>query len=261
MKRYDLLPFYEELVKIRDRHVGKFGDISLASYLAGEDYFKKDAPKLLVIGRALNGWPKAFSQLDAYSTLDSWENHEKYGSRMPGRSIWDTETKKYTEAPSGVCRALGWVTNTYIASEGKKRATVTARVPFWRAARRAYATVSGIAYEDAEAFYRHIAWTNLFKACPQSGGNPRGELWYDQIDICRDVLKREIEILEPTHVLVVALTNTDNKERESEWVVPFDGVFSGLKKTKTVYIHRPELRKASSVALEISQLCQTGKSQ
>ena len=173
---------------------------------------------------------------------------------MKSRFVWNTETRSYEKISQQQCRGLAWV-ETYLRYQndatGKLRHQKTGSTPFWTAARYA-AECLGIKDDYTSA----IAWTNLFKACPQNGGNPRGALWQEQIEVCNEILKQEIEILTPTHILVVAKTNTSDSLRENEWIAPFEATLKEFsEKGITVgCIHRPEFRAQKDVEKEIDAL-------
>ena len=79
MERKDMLLNYQRLSELRDSFQTEDDKITIASYLVGEKYYDEKNPRLLVIGRALNGWLEEFNDHDAKTTLDLWEKHEKNG--------------------------------------------------------------------------------------------------------------------------------------------------------------------------------------
>lgn len=255
MERNDLLLNYQELTELRDSFQTNNDKITIASYLVGEKYYDVKKPRLLVIGRALNGWLEEFNDHDAKGTLNLWEKHEKVGNAMDKRYIWDYASKSYITAPLSNCKGLEWV-DTYIEKGKRKKKYKTANTPFWRAARTAVEQLYTFSKSTSNDFYKYIAWTNLFKACPQSGGNPQGDLWYNQTCVCNEILKQEIKILEPTHILVVAKTNTKDEKRENEWIAPFVQTLNDFEKQgiKVVCIHRPEFQKWEDIEKEIGEL-------
>ncbi|OAV64862.1 Uracil DNA glycosylase superfamily protein [Bacteroidales bacterium Barb6XT] len=58
-----------------------------------------------------------------------------------------------------------------------------------------------------EEWQAHVAWSNLCKLAPQSGGNPNDSLYNSQLDACQKILEKEIEILSPK--FAVMLTGDD----------------------------------------------------
>ncbi len=56
--------------------------------------------------------------------------------------------------------------------------------------------------EDS-CFFDYIAWSNLYKIAPKESGNPSNCLCKKQLDVCREILKREIEVFDPTHILLI----------------------------------------------------------
>ncbi|OAV67011.1 hypothetical protein Barb4_02662 [Bacteroidales bacterium Barb4] len=61
-------------------------------------------------------------------------------------------------------------------------------------------------YPD-EGRQAHVAWSNLCKIAPQSGGNPNDPLYYSQLDACQKILEKEIEILSPKFVVMLTGDN------------------------------------------------------
>ena len=59
---------------------------------------------------------------------------------------------------------------------------------------------SGARIDD---WYEDIVWANLYTVAPAGGGNPNGSLCAAQRVICGKLLKKQIEILNPTHIVFV----------------------------------------------------------
>ena len=116
----DMLLNYQGLSELRDSFQTEDDKITIASYLVGEKYYDAKNPRLLVIGRALNGWLEEFNDHDAKTTLDFWEKHEKTGNAMDKRYIWDYSSKSYVTAPLNNCKGLEWV-DTYIENGKRNR--------------------------------------------------------------------------------------------------------------------------------------------
>jgi hypothetical protein len=247
LDRFTLKDNFNELVKLCS---DSENTITVSSYLTGEKFFQQSNPRLLVIGRALNGWPLAFND------LEKWEKHNTIGTVLESRTLKSNE-----KVTAEDCKGLGWV-NTYIKkSESSKRRYLTANTPFWKAAREATITVHPSLSEQSHDFYQYIAWTNLYKAAPQSGGNPSDALCKKQQKVCNDILRQEIQILNPTHILIIAKSNSTDKTRENLWIAPFEQVLREISKIeingtriKIVCIHRPEFQCWSSIKKEISAL-------
>lgn len=49
-----------------------------------------------------------------------------------------------------------------------------------------------------------MAWSNLCKVAPCDGGNPNDRLYAEQLDACRELLRRELDELRPALTVVLA---------------------------------------------------------
>ena len=247
MKRLDLLNEYYDLLHLKENKQ----DYVCASFLKGINYDVQDC-RLLLIGRALNGWIEKFSkENNAEELLKLWQKHEENGNTMEYRCYWNKDSKQYEDVTEGeYSKGLTWV-NTYIPKGN--RHYLTAKKAFWKCGKYALAFLT--TNENAEDFYKKIAWTNLFKLSPTSGGNPEGAIWNEQIKYCKSILEKEIEILNPTHILIVAKTNIKNENKnEDAWWSPFSDILENAKVDKNIkiaIIHRPEQRKFGEIEEEI----------
>lgn len=121
--------------------------------------------RLLVVGQALNGW----------------------GHMRPPADFADPEVRRdqlaRTRRSSEREGAFGWMRPKPWGS------------PFWRLARTAMREM-GLELRD-------IAWSNLAKLSPERG-NPQGELLWRQHRLGGEMLRREVEELDPETVVVVS---------------------------------------------------------
>jgi hypothetical protein len=85
------------------------------------------------------------------------------------------------------------------------------RSQFWMTARD---VVNGLALPSTEypSWFSRLHWTNLYKVNPARTGNPGGPLVEAQHELCKDILRSEIMLLQPKRVLF--LTGWD-------WAKPF----------------------------------------
>lgn len=122
----------------------------------------------------------------------------------------------------------------------------------------------GINREDA---WSAFVWSNLFKVSPAISGNPSGKVQHKQRKICIDILKKEIELLKPTHIIFFTdedwLKNTwrNKKDLDSFYkVFEFDkkftnqfikgtGIYNGVPYVVCV---RPEKHKREEFSNSIS---------
>ncbi len=122
--------------------------------------------RLLVVGQALNAW-----MVDGPTT--SLNDPSKRAALLAA-------TREVSESAS----AWDWM-----------RPMPWSR-PFWRLAR--------IAMDKLGLELRDIAWSNLAKVAPATGGNPDRHLLGAQHDLGGQLLKREIDELNPALVLVIS---------------------------------------------------------
>ncbi len=134
----------------------------------GELYGKTDKPKVLFIGKAMNGWVSGNVR-----SVDDLFN-EKNGYCIFNRGD-----------------QLEWVENLAGAKSGYN----TRKSQFWSLIRE----FSKELFKEND-WYKYVAWTNLYKISPEEW-NPDSELKDLQLKTCTELLKREIEILKPSHVI------------------------------------------------------------
>lgn len=141
----------------------------------------KSRGKLLVVGRATNGWGNGFSKSSATSC---------------GKML-DEFLPKLGKAN------LDWVSEQW----GHTKKYNTKRSAFWRVARMLAQRIAN----DSDDCINHICWTNLYKTAPD-GGNPSSRLKDLQFDHCAQILTSEIRATKAKNV--VFLTGLD-------WAGPF----------------------------------------
>jgi len=74
-----------------------------------------------------------------------------------------------------------------------------ARSAFWRVVRGLSRQQTG----NSADWYERIAYSNLYKLSPASEGNPSSALCGRQYDLCAEILRREIEVLAPSAVVLL----------------------------------------------------------
>ena len=103
---------------------------------------------------------------------------------------------------------MAWVTDAWGRGGGEYS---TARSAFWRHVRGVLASIDPNSAGDP-SWSSRLAWSNLAKVAPSSGGNPTGNLLDVQLLEGHQLLTREIEELRPQRVLVLA---------GRQWFAPF----------------------------------------
>lgn len=130
----------------------------------GELYGKTDKPKILFVGKSINGWVSG-----------NVRSVDKLFDEMNADRIFNRNDQ------------IKWIADAKIGH---------------RSRRSAFFNLVKVISKDlfSDEWYKYIAWTNLYKISPQEG-NPYSVLKNVQLGTCSELLKREIDILKPTHVL------------------------------------------------------------
>lgn len=221
--------------------------VVVSRYLRGEKY-ENSEKKLLVIGRAINGWSDGFIVDDAEALLDLWDKQEK--GKCSYICDYRYSDKRKTKLSIEQARGLEWV-KSYI--QNGKSLSRTENTPFWSVVRLVTQAIHNNKLENGE-WTKHIAWTNLAKLSPARGGNPNDKLWNEQLECARAILAIELEMLSPTHILVIARSNEKSEPQCDGWIGPFYEILENYKKKKNVkiaYMHRPEFRQRAPYLEEV----------
>jgi hypothetical protein len=160
----EILPLYKSLLE-----ENTFKDICTFSFQWGKNYPFDDKAGILFVGKAVNSWVTEETDVEKIFDIN---NSERIFAR-------DDQ--------------MEWVNNLSGNIEGYN----TRKSAFWRVVKR----VSETFYP--KNWYDNVAWTNLYKIAPFSGGNPNGKLQKAQREYCFSILKKEIEILTPQYVIML----------------------------------------------------------
>jgi len=128
--------------------------------------------KLMVIGRAVNGWTEGICP----SELKSKISKKEYAD-----TVFNTITR------SDGC-PMEWVTECWGSQQGYN----TKKSAFWRVIRSVVGEL-GLAELEQNNWPSHLVWSNLYKLSPEAGGNPSSSLCKIQFPGCCSLL--EIELL------------------------------------------------------------------
>lgn len=165
-----LRPYYELLCKEFSKGYVKFFP------QVGAEYFNGNHKKIMIVGKACNGWVEAGKSNDIEMLF-------KDGSGIVNRQ----DQMDWVKA--------AWPRN--IHDENGKKLYSTSRSAFWTFSRKVADSILGT--KDINCF-DYIAWSNLYKVSPCQGGNPDQEDRNKQVVICTDIFKKELEILKPDFV-------------------------------------------------------------
>lgn len=229
-------------------------DLTTTMFLRGVNYGDSNV-RLLVIGRAVNGWREDYSwnpkaDIDVNKKADEiitqWDKEENT------EIIW--EIKRYHSDGSLVSpeemKGLQWV-NFMLGAKDRG-------AKFWGVAKKVAQEL--LEAKKREEWTRYIAWTNLCKVAPADEGNPNGTLYNAQKNACQQILQKELSLLMPTHILVIAKYYHKGKPsdcpQDDGWTRDFFEVlqeYCNDEKAKIAYITRPENRSKENQA-EIAQI-------
>lgn len=99
---------------------------------------------------------------------------------------------------------------------GNSKGYNTKKSAFWRVVKK----VAELQYP--KDWYANVAWTNLYKIAPWSGGNPNGAMQQMQQSYCFELLDTEIRTLSPEYVIMLT----------SGWEWPFLKYLNGGVQSK-----------------------------
>lgn len=167
-----------ELLAEINRAKGRWRNGELTSFAGMKG--SKGGGGFLVIGRAVNSWETRFK---AEELVENRLREVLSETFAPNR--W------YKNDPTL------WVSDCWKA---KKPDYSTKRSAFWRVAREVIKQLE-IADVTESGWPSHLAWSNLYKISPASGGNPSGALMEVQREKCFEILKEEITMWNPERVL------------------------------------------------------------
>ena len=161
------------------------GNLACVPSSVGKEYDNSNL-RLLYVGRAINGWERDFTA----ATSDE---------------MTEQILKQHVTIHDDIVNRSGF------KSVGAKRAYYHKNYNFWRLLRFILAQ-SGDAiggdsdwFQDANAskWNQKFVWSNLYKVAPKAGKNPDSATKKAQIEICMDILQKELEPYKPQLSLFV----------------------------------------------------------
>lgn len=164
-----LEPLHNELFEVCRRHKEGYQESDLWPFFIGVG--RNYNEKLLIVGRAPNGWTMCFDKNDPEPPF---KLTEKAMSELESHNLdWVDALRGENES--------GYNTN---------------RSAFWRVSRL---LANHIACESAECI-NYIGYSNLYKIAPEAG-NPSTRLMNVQFEQCVKILQTEIKLLKPKNVV------------------------------------------------------------
>ena len=192
------------------------------------DHFDANEKKLMLIGRAVNGWDSLeSSSSEAFSTEADNQFFNK-GPFNEDRWNWIDVDEETGVLYSGHDKDKSNRKNRYCLDQSA----------FWTYTREIWNKLPGSSFNTGAVWMKNIAWSNLYKVSPKDRGNPAGLIQNNQLKICREILTLEISSFKPTHILL--MTGYD-------WFEPFKSCFSDCQYRGT---NHPRGKKANQIYVE-----------
>ncbi|MBQ8508556.1 MAG: hypothetical protein IJ493_01475 [Clostridia bacterium] len=166
-------------------------------------YYDVAGLRFLLIGRAANGWGRLDTASAKAFGEDAVRQFGDYGR-------WD-----WIESVNGVL----YNAHDRDKSVKSKRYCID-RKPFWSYAKAVWQSFGQAPY-TGDVWMKNIAWSNLYKVSPLNGGNPAPRMLKAQQAACIEIVKQELALLHPTHILI--MTGFD-------WFAPFSPLFDHVRR-------------------------------
>ena len=228
--------------------------------------------RFMLVGRAVNGWGEYLGKNDSKESFVE--------SSMANLT---SDKKAFSKNQKDVKDRFEWIVtsendsphNTFRENidkkeertqRGKYRLTGS---PFWSYTKDIWDILNN--KKDSswnERWFEKIAWTNLYKIAPTGyieengkrktwGSNPNTTECNEQIEVCRELLKEEIEYFKPTHILMVI---------GEDWFTDFRELFTNIndigrninsgKNKNTVFLEKTaEYIKRDGNACKVAVVC------
>lgn len=241
MKNRELKEMYAELLSMnwKGKNIWERicdNDLTAAPHFMGELYGKNNNFKLMVVGRAVNGWEYDF---------DSCESEEDVLNAILNQTFTFEDIVK----EEGI--------------QGEKSTYFYSKSPFWRLIRKLLES-----YGEGENYNKKVLWSNLYKIAPRNGGNPGWLLIRPELQTYIDMIKKEIEIYKPTHILFITDIGYFNpyplnskyprfgENLNVNEICGYDYVVAEgqYEKVKIVVCKRPEQRNTDNMVMEIKKV-------
>lgn len=157
-------------------------ELTCVPHFVGTEYSKSDT-KLMVVGRAVNGWETDYSGCDSAKSLAS--------------AVLEHENP---------LEDVGEGKNEHTGNYSYHRSR------FWKlihALLIQYGEAHPTTWECDEGFHwnQRILWTNLYKVSPWKAGNPEWAMFKPFMSIYIEIIKRELDLYSPKYALFVTDLN------------------------------------------------------
>lgn len=193
------------------RGVPSWDDSAVFVSMKGKCYSQDKDVRLMVVGRAPNGWD--YDQL-CYDNPEAFGNSAEEVFNNDSRFMWVTENEeKYSLSAS----------------------------TFWRVIKRILVELTN---EDSIDWYENIIWSNLYKVAKQErvngktikNLNPNTTMCRLQYEVCKKILCKEIEIYSPTHILFITDYKDWIADKNHHGEMSFEKNLLSVKQTGDMYV-------------------------
>ena len=165
------------------------GKFTVSRAYEGNEY-KNSNCKLMVVGRAMNGWEKDFSKLNVDEIINMiFEEGFDFND-----VINPDLSQKYNNCSYNYIRSKFWKLIKFVLEEYND------------------ANTNWYDIEKNDKWNEKIVWSNLYKISPKEAGNPPWKIMMQNIEEYINILKEEIEEYNPDRILLV----TDNNYLEPD---------------------------------------------
>lgn len=180
---------------------------TLTSFTAMQGHkYKDQSIKFMLVGRAPNGWgeKRDLSSAEAFAqfSLASLHNQTDTLSGGKDRFEWIACDTEHPYPQNQYREGVDESPEDFLP--GGKCFYRLKRSQFWNYSSQIWAKLNDV---DSASdiwqgrWFESILWSDLYKIAPISSGNPTSKLQSIQFDACFNILKNEIKLLKPTHIL------------------------------------------------------------
>lgn len=234
MKRYTEL--YKELYnviypidnkKFKERRLSNF--VAMRGNRYNEKMGKDNIVRFMVVGRAVNGWGESMNTESADTYASQAVELFEQMNRFTSKTEWNMQNGEID--PYSEYEKLDENGNPEYNENGEKIVTQyhLKNSPFWRSALEIYKGLSSNELHEHSDWYEDIVWNNIYKVAPLKEGNPSTNLIYAQAKTCVKLLREEIRLLQPTHVLLVIDKSWISWTSRNKVMFDFMEAFEGYK--------------------------------
>jgi hypothetical protein len=174
--------FAENVLSSVGRYASQLPKQKVTGFLSVTGYLYDH--KLMVIGRAVNGWADGILP----HQLSNGNRSTAYAAMV------------FKSVSGGARCPMTRITECWSNPGGNPYGYNSRRSAFWRVI-RAVVGESGIANVEDPSWPSYLVWSNLYKISPADGGNPSNTLCNIQLTDCISLLELELSTYNPNRLL------------------------------------------------------------